>query len=127
MSNTVAITTALAVSSSYNNSESSESKVIACKAIEQSFNNSIATISQKQQYANCIDYLYTTSSDILFTKTLIVLAFISFIIAFCVPFFGKGYERYEFGYAFCCGLGFAFIVPFAVGLSWIGIWFLFFN
>ena len=117
--------TILAVNSasiSTNSSTSSNSKEIACKAIESSFNNTTATIEQKQQYAECIDMLYPlySSNDILVVKVLVVLAFVSFIFGFI-----KGYKEYGFGLGMLVGVGLSLFIPLALVTVFVGIMFLF--
>lgn len=118
-------TTLLAVNSasiSTNISTSSNSKELACKAIESSFNNTTASIEQKQQYAQCIDILYPIYSlnDILVMKVLVVIAFLAFMFGFI-----KGYKEDGIGIGLLVGVGFAIFIPFTLVILYSGITFLF--
>lgn len=105
-----------------NDSYSSSNKEIACKAIESSFNNTTASIEQKQQYAQCIDILYPIYSpnDILVMKVLVVIAFLAFMFGFI-----KGYKEDGIGIGLLVGVGFAIFIPFTLVILYSGITFLF--
>lgn len=105
-----------------NNSSSSNTKELACKAIESSFNNTTASIEQKQQYAQCVDILYPlySSDDILVMKVLVIISFLAFTFGFI-----KGCKEADLGIGLLLGAGFALGIPFILVVLYSGITFLF--
>ena len=122
MSTAATVVAVNSASLSTNNSSSSNTKELACKAIESSFNNTTASIEQKQQYAQCIDILYPiySSNDILLMKVLVVISFLAFTFGFI-----KGYKEDGVGIGLLLGVGLALFIPFILVILYSGITFLF--
>ena len=103
-------------------SDSSEQKTIYCNTVMPKFNPKIATIEQKQSYANCVDHFYPTMTglDIIIMKVAIILAFIVFSISLY-----KGWKEYEIAMYFLVGVIGAFLVPVLFILASKAVMFLF--
>ena len=119
----VAITLATTASSTNPNSGNrQEIKKLQCEMLVPKFNNTTATIEQKQKYADCIEVLHpvNTAGEVLFFKFLIILAFISFGVGFY-----KSKELDGTGMAIALGLLVSVLVPLVVFLVVAGIMFVF--
>jgi hypothetical protein len=86
MSTTVAISAAAMASSAAANSAAQAAKKNSCSAFELSYRPDLATVGQKQQYAECIELLYPQPSaplagaEIIVAKIAIVILLIAFVV-----------------------------------------------
>lgn len=97
MSATVAISAAALASSSAANSAAQAARKNSCVAFEMSYRPDLASVSQKQQYAECVELLYPhpsapiTQGEIIAAKIGIVILLIAFAIG-AVKGWREGYD-----------------------------------
>ena len=120
---TVAISSAVIASNSaaISSSQNNQAKEARCLIIEKDFNSKLATIEQKKEYSECIDYLYPqpmSEKDMLIAKGVVLSLIIVFVGVAIYNFFSDGFcNRDFFGSIFT---SVAFTLGFALLIAVIG-------
>lgn len=134
MSTTVAISAAALASSAAANSAAQAAKKNSCVTLELTYKPELASVSQKQQYAECLELLYPkpsaplTGGEVVAAKIGIVILLIAFVIG-AVKGWREGYDTADsmLGAVLTGLMGWVVVavVAFILGVAIAGIAYLF--
>lgn len=91
----IASNLAISAATSSNNREKAEAKTFNCTQTAESFDSKTATLEQKQNYAECVQYLHPvkTDQDVVLSKAAALLFLVSCLGSF-IYMFGTRREAY---------------------------------
>ena len=114
----IASNLAISAATSANNRDKAEAKTFNCTRTTESFDSKTATLEQKQNYAECVQYLHPvrTEHDVVLSKAASVLFLVSCLGAFIYMFETrrKATCRYKIDYVLM-PVGFGMLVTAVVG------------